>query len=271
MPSIHRIAPLLGMIALAAPASAAPEGPPNTAATSIDEAKIHYKAGESYYQHADYVAAKREFGESFRLSNRGALLYNIGLCEEKLGDFKGAAASLRAYLLLPESQRDRANVSAKLTTLDRLARERVAVATPGKPPGKPIDVLVTAPEPPSPPPERGYRKYGWPVLGVGALSLLGSLVTGLIAHNHFTDLTMRCGAAGNACPAGFTDERDTGQSLAFASDGLLLAGVVVVAVAVILLLVKRPVREGAMALLPSLSPSLSLSPGRAGLAAAVTF
>lgn len=261
MPSWVRVPLLALLLAPALPAVAA-DAVPET--KTIDEAKIHYKAGESYYQHGDYGAAKREFDESYRLSNKGALLYNIALCEEKLGELKEAAASLRSYLLVPESARDRAIVNDKLKHLDEQVSKREATTA-----GKPVETVAPAPTPEKPPSPAvsGYRKYAWPMLGVGAVSLLGSLVTGLLAHNHFSNLEMRCGAQGDACPPDFAGERDLGQSLSYASDGLLFAGVAAVAVSVVLFVAKRPARKDGAEL--TLLPSLSLD--RAGLAAVVTF
>src|SRR5690242_13360 len=93
-------------------------------AEEIADAKIHYQAGVSYYEHADYLAAMREFNEAYRLSHRGQLLFNIAQCEEKLAMWADAVASLKAYLAVPESAKDRALVEEKLEKLEPLAKEQ---------------------------------------------------------------------------------------------------------------------------------------------------
>ena len=77
---------------LIAPRAALAEGAVDP---SVENARIHYQAGKSYFERGDYTAAKREFVESYQLSRRGQLLFNIALCQEKLADYAGATESLR--------------------------------------------------------------------------------------------------------------------------------------------------------------------------------
>lgn len=196
-------------------------------AEEIVDAKIHYQAGVSYYEHGDWLASMREFNEAYRLSHRGALLFNIAQCEEKLDMFADAIASLRAYLMVPESEKDRPLVREKLKALEG----RVGTEAPAPEP---------APAPVTPAPATGkLPALPLVVIGGGAVLLVASLVTGIVAHLSYSDLSSKCGPSGNLCPPDFTSQRDLGQAMALTSDVLLAVGAVAAAVGVVLLLVTR--------------------------------
>jgi tetratricopeptide (TPR) repeat protein len=206
-------------------------------AEEIADAKIHYQAGVSYYEHADYLAAMREFNEAYRLSHRGPLLFNIAQCEEKLGMWADAVSSLRAYLSVPESVKDRALVEEKLKKLEPLAQKE----THGPPRERE--------EPPPPPPPSGPKVVPLAVAGAGAVLLIAAVITGIAAHAQYGDLAGKCGPNGDACPPDFESQRDLGRALAATTDVLLAVGVVAAAVGVVLYFVTREAPARA-ALLP---------------------
>lgn len=247
--------PLVLLLLHVVPALAA--GDPN------EEAKIHFKSGESYYNRGDWATAMREFEESYALSKKGALLFNIGLCREKLGDWRAAAEALRAYLVVPESAHDRVMVSEKLKRLDELVKQQEDAQKATAPLKVPEAPPVTEP----PPDPHRYRKVGWSIVGVGAGALLGSLVTGLIAHNHYGSLANACGDSAMDCPADFAASRDTGRSLALASDVLLGVGVAAALVGVVLVVVK--VKDRPVALAPA-APT-AIAPSSRGLVTVVSW
>lgn len=68
-------------------------------ASELDQrARLHFQSGSSYFDVGEYENALREFEQAYRLSNRAALLYNIGLTHERLGNLREAADALRRYV-----------------------------------------------------------------------------------------------------------------------------------------------------------------------------
>ena len=90
---------LVLMLALCASAHAQTEPttqtpPAATPADDVDIAKAHFNTGEAYYEHGRFVDAAHEFEESYRLSNKAPLLYNVGKSYDAANDF---ARALDAY------------------------------------------------------------------------------------------------------------------------------------------------------------------------------
>jgi tetratricopeptide (TPR) repeat protein len=82
--------------------------------------RTHYQSGSSYYEQGRYEEALREFEEALRLSSpasRGALLFNIGQTQERLGHMEQAIASFRQYLEASPDADDAGVVAGRLRTL----------------------------------------------------------------------------------------------------------------------------------------------------------
>ncbi|MBN2804817.1 MAG: hypothetical protein JXR91_17105 [Deltaproteobacteria bacterium] len=62
------------------------------------EAKIHYKKGMSLFNEQKYVEAEGEFKEAYNISGKSGLLYNLGVCNEKIPDKEKAIAYFQLYL-----------------------------------------------------------------------------------------------------------------------------------------------------------------------------
>jgi tetratricopeptide (TPR) repeat protein len=103
-----------------------------------DAARLHFQVGQSYYDEANYTDALKEFREAYRLSKRPALLYNIGLCHEHLGQLEEAVAALDRYLRERPDATDRGIIEQRMSNLKR----RLAAAAP-----KPEPKLAVAPRP----------------------------------------------------------------------------------------------------------------------------
>jgi tetratricopeptide (TPR) repeat protein len=122
------------------------------AAQSTDDeaAKRHYLAGQAYFSRARYDDALREFQESYRLSHREAISYNLGLCEEKLDRVDDAIASLERYLAAEPDSPRKESVNELLEGLRARQREKARAA----PPAPPAEAAPTAtPAPAAPPAE----------------------------------------------------------------------------------------------------------------------
>ncbi|MCB9556050.1 MAG: hypothetical protein H6707_08095 [Deltaproteobacteria bacterium] len=84
---------LIALLFLPSPSLQAAPSP-----ADVDLARRHYELGRTYYQQAAYAKALAAFREAYALSKRAALLYNIGKCQEALGQLSEAIASFEAYL-----------------------------------------------------------------------------------------------------------------------------------------------------------------------------
>ncbi len=80
-------------------------------------ARAHFLSGQSYYDEARYLDALHEFHEAYAISHRPGFLYNIGVCEERLGHSDAAIAAFEQYLREAPSAPDRATVEERLRNL----------------------------------------------------------------------------------------------------------------------------------------------------------
>jgi tetratricopeptide (TPR) repeat protein len=90
-------------------------------------ARAHYKAGAAYYQRGKYVDAIREFEQSYELSRKPEILYNLAQCHDKLGQREKVVGYLKRYLKEKPKAEDREGVEAWLVNLEKaLVAERAA-------------------------------------------------------------------------------------------------------------------------------------------------
>ena len=93
------------------------------------EARTHFEAAQAHFETGSYEDAIREFEAAYRLSKRAALLYNVYLCHERLGNLDAAIDHLARYLELdPET----ANAASLRIRLEKL-RARAAAREPDDP------------------------------------------------------------------------------------------------------------------------------------------
>lgn len=100
---------------------------PALAAAQVDEsadarARAHFSAATAYYDEGDYAQAVVEFRAAYDLSRRAGLLYNVYLCEERLGHLAEAITALEGYLGSDATIENRSTLESRLTHL----RERQA-------------------------------------------------------------------------------------------------------------------------------------------------
>jgi len=94
-----------------------------------ETARIHFKAGTSYYETGEYELALREFNRSYELSGRPELQYNISLTHEKLGNLDAATLALEKYLNEAQDIPNRKTLELRLANLNkRLEQQREAAA-----------------------------------------------------------------------------------------------------------------------------------------------
>src|SRR5262245_36609253 len=90
------------------------------AAARADEqelARAHFITGRSYYDQGRYADALKEFEEAYRLSKRVGFLYNIGVCDEKLGRDDDALTAFQGYIGSVADESERAEVQGHIDAI----------------------------------------------------------------------------------------------------------------------------------------------------------
>lgn len=162
--------------------------------TAEAEARSVFDAGQVAFTDGRYGDALVYFKRSYSLSRRPALLFNIGLCADRLRDDEAAIEAYERYLAEVPSATNRREVDGRLEALHRAQRLRTAV--------QPAHVAEAAPVAPAGPtaPSRGepaaspavYETWWfWTVVGV---VVVGSAVgIGVAASG---DVPLRTGDVG---------------------------------------------------------------------------
>src|SRR5262245_37286874 len=100
---------------------------------SDDEARTHFEAAQSHFETGSYEDAIREFDSAYRLSGRAALLYNLYLCHERLGNLEAAIDHLSRYLDADPSTSNAAALRIRLEKLKARAAAARAEDEPDQP------------------------------------------------------------------------------------------------------------------------------------------
>jgi len=154
---------------------------------SDEGARIHFQAATEYFQVADYEGALAEFTRAYQLSERPQLLYNLYLCQERLGHVAEAVAFLERYLREAPEVPERPTLEARLTNM------RARLVTPDVTPDTTPDVTPDATPDATPDPHSGRRLAGYAVLGLSGVAVAGVLAFGLLASDEDDRLGNRCG------------------------------------------------------------------------------
>jgi tetratricopeptide (TPR) repeat protein len=178
---------------------------------------MHFQSGQAYFETGEYESALNEFTRAYELSGRPALLYNIVLVHERLGNLEPAIEYLRRYLAeAPEAEEHRPTLEARIASLERrLAEERARPEVPVESSGPSIS------------------PFTWVSLGVGAAGLAVFGVFGILALSTAADLDDNCVTLGS-CTA---DDVDSLGTYSLVADIGLVTGVVGAGLGVALLIV----------------------------------
>lgn len=129
------------------------------------QAQAEFQKGKAAYENGEYRDAWRHFHDSYKLSNRPELLYNIGQTADRLRMDADALKAFKLYLeQLPNAENKR-EVENRVRALE----ERMAAAGGAPPPPAAdgsstavLDVPAPASEEPPPPPKGGQpTRKGW--------------------------------------------------------------------------------------------------------------
>lgn len=110
------------------PPAPAPEASTATRAPSdadLEQAKLLYKNGATLYEEGLYDQAIQAFRESYELSKKPQLLFNIANAQERKGDLQAALDSLNTYRIYatPEQQE---TIDRRMRALERRIEEQKA-------------------------------------------------------------------------------------------------------------------------------------------------
>ncbi len=173
--------------------------PTRAQAQGDEQARQLYIQGDRYYQEGRYEEAVQAFQESYRMSGRPLLLFNLANAYERLGRYGEALEALRGYQphAAPNEQQQ---ISIRITHLEQRAAEG------GGGPATYDETLVGV---------------GAAIGALGVLMVIGGGVSGALA------LDARETALANCAMLGETRYCDSGASGALADDELfsLLADV----------------------------------------------
>jgi tetratricopeptide (TPR) repeat protein len=176
-------------------------------------ARQHFQSATAYFETGDYESALREFRASYAQSPRPQLLYNIFLCQERLGELDGAIESLRGYLASDDVE-NRDVLEQRLRHLEE--RRTRAEAGPEEPEG---------PAPSAPAADGGAGPPGWAIasLVVAGVGLIGFGVAGAIVLSEDGSLS----ACKPSCAAGDVGTIEAAGIIADVSAGVALVAAAV--------------------------------------------
>jgi len=120
------VATVLGAVLLCAATARAQDKPvdPKVAA------KEHYNKGTSFYDLGRYDEAIKEFEAAYQLKNDPAFLYNLAQSHRLAGHVDEALRFYRTYLRYVPKAPNRADIEAKIKTLEKTAAEHPGTTTP---------------------------------------------------------------------------------------------------------------------------------------------
>lgn len=155
-----------------------------------ERARILFEAARVHFEAGEYERALPEFEEAYELSGRQALLYNVGVTRERLGDHEGALEAFEAFLAaeVEVPGMDRETLERRVEAL----RERVARAA--------RDASEPPTEAPPTPPRAAQVPVGPVVLFASAgAALLSGVVFGGLTLAEDARLSDGCAGTPNGC------------------------------------------------------------------------
>ncbi len=158
-----------------------------------------YEVGEAAFAQGEYEVALDLLGSAYELSPRPALLYNMGVCADRLRRDAEAIEHYDGYLARFPDAPNRTDVEARLRAL----REAGALRSAAAPPESdvlpvPVQVVVVPSIGEGPAQERDVTSedWFWPVLGGTIAVVIGGVALGVILGTRVGDEPYRTGDIG---------------------------------------------------------------------------
>lgn len=160
------------------------------------EARARFESGRLAFEAGRYEEALADFTRSYELSQRGLILFNIGLVHDRLRRDGEALDAFERYLAAVPDAENRTEVESRIAVLRRALAERQQAPQPTTPMPMP-----DGPPPPAPSAASSQSLYeigGWTATGIAVAAGIGAAVMWAVANDQYAQLDARCGAAG--CP-----------------------------------------------------------------------
>jgi tetratricopeptide (TPR) repeat protein len=211
---------------------------PESAETTEEVARQHFQLGRAQYASGNFKEAAESFERAYKLSKREMLWYNIYLAFRDLGDNKKAADALRNFLTRVPDVDNRAQLEARLASLDRQVQEEEGhqkeeealrqQAAAEQAQGSQQVALTTASSHDTatePPPKRSIVPYV--LMGSGGALIVGGVIFGVMSSSKYSELESKC--PNHTCDPSFKSLASQGKTFALVSDLLLFGGIGVAA------------------------------------------
>lgn len=230
--ALRTVAPLLALLILTPCVAAAQDG-------TDARARELYLRGDRLYNEGRYEEAVSAFRESYELSGRALLLFNLANAYERLARYEEALDALRRYA--PHAPvAEEGQIRARIENLSRRAEEQAASEGGPTPPSDPV---APPPEPPAPAPAAGggdvaLMGAGGALLGLGVVLAVGGAVFGVMALDARDQVDAECAAVGDDyfCGAAAADALSDDATYAALADVGLFVGAAAAATGVVLLI-----------------------------------
>lgn len=229
-------------------------------------ARLHFEAGRSHVEIGDYESALGEFQSAYRLSGRKALLYNIGLAHERLGQLSEAVAAYREFVDSGAAGAQESAVRLRIQTLER----RLATERPDETPEQ-GDVEVSAGPETSPSAAPKKQRRGLRIGSIAAFSVAG---VALVLGSTFGILTLNEDAKLGGCKETRTctdDELSSLRTYRVLTDVSFAVSLASAATGLTLWLLSRRGSSDEVSPAAPLSIAPFIGPGHAGLGASGWF
>jgi tetratricopeptide (TPR) repeat protein len=198
-----------------------------------EQARRFFRLGRELYENGRFAEAAVEFERAYGLSGRGQLLYDAYIAYRDAQDDENAARTLRSYLESVPDVEDRVGLTARLEALERLIAERRAQDEAAARAARQAEEAERrareaerrAAEAAAP----RFREipgevWPWAILAAGGAMIAAGAITGAVALAERSSLDASCPL--QLCPVGFDarGRQSAIETLAVATDVLLIAG-----------------------------------------------
>lgn len=254
-----------------------------------EQARGHFRLGRAHYDNGDFLRAAQEFEAAFAISLHAQLLYNIYLAYRDANVTNKAAEALKGYLEQVADVPNRAQLAARLESLQQSLANAPPETTPtGTTPATTADATSTATgqpaattdttasnatvasSPSDAPTNGGGGDKLVPIIlmGAGGALIVGGLITGIMTSSAESELADMCPDKTNCALSDLADRQSSGNTLALVTDILLFSGIAAAGTGAVLFLLSGGAEASEP---PPATASFACAPGICGGAVQLRF